>query len=122
MAFNKIYTQYNPTKIVAVDTNVNQLEFGVDPGIDGPSPSASGGRNYDFRDPIVPSPTGASDERITLFIKILVGTFKMNVGDDPSANPADVTVGDTFTVTVHNRVANLHFQASAPGDAFFVSA
>ena len=122
MPFPKVYTQYNPTKIVAVDTSVNQLEFGADPGIDGGSPSATAGRNYDFRDPLVPSPTGKSDERITLLIKILVGSFKMSVGNDPSGNPMDVVAGDVFSVTIHNRVANLHFKASATGDAFSVSA
>lgn len=122
MAFPKIYSKYNPTKIAAIDTQVYQLEFGVDPGIDGPSPDANGGRNYDFRDPLVPSPTGASDERITLFIKILSGSFKMNVGDDPTLNPLDVVAGDAFSVTIHNRVQNLHFLASAAGDSFFVSA
>ena len=118
----KIYTIYNPIKIVAPDTQVNELEFGTDRGIEGPSPDASGGRSYDFRDPLVPSPTGKSDERITLFVKILTGSFKMNVGSDPTSNPADLTAGDTFTVTVQNRVQNLWFLASSAGDSFFVSA
>lgn len=120
--FPKVYSKYNPTKIVAPDTNVHQLEFGVDPGIDGPSPDAAGGRNYDFRVPLVSSPTSFGDERITLLIKVLVGTFLFNVGDDPTGNPGSYTVGDTFTVTVHNRASNLHFKASAVNDAFSVSA
>jgi len=31
-------------------------------------------------------------------------------------------VGDTFTVTIHNRVSNLTFLASGAGASFFVSA
>jgi hypothetical protein len=120
--FPKIYSVYNPTLVVAPDTLTHQLEFGTDPGIDGPSPDAAGGRNYDFRDPLVPSPTGKSDERITLFIKIIAGSFKMSVGNDPALNPLNVVAGDTFTVTIHNRVANLHFMALAAGNSFFVSA
>jgi hypothetical protein len=120
--FPKVYSIFNPTLVVAPDALVHQLEFGTDQGIDGPSPDANGGRNYDFRDPLVPSPSGVSDERITLFVKIVAGSFKMNVGSDPSLNPLSVVAGDTFTVTIHNRVANLHFLAAAGGNSFFVSA
>jgi hypothetical protein len=108
--------------IVAAGATVQQLEFGVDPTIDGPSPGVGGGRSYDFRVPLVPSPSGRSDERITLFIKIIAGTFKMSVGNDPTANPLTLVVGDTFTVTIHNRVSNLHFLAGGAGNSFFVSA
>jgi hypothetical protein len=120
--FPKFYSAFNPTLIVAPDAAVHQLEFGVDQGIDGPSPDAVAGRNYNFKVPLVPSPSGESDERITLFIKIISGSFKMNVGDDPTGNPLTLVVGDTFTVTIHNRVSNLHFLAAGAGDSFFVSA
>jgi hypothetical protein len=120
--FPKFYSAFNPTLIVAPDALVHQLEFGVDQNIDGPSPDAAGGRNYDFRVPLVPSPSGRSDERITLFIKIISGSFKMSVANDPTANPLTLVVGDTFTVTIHNRVSNLHFLATSGGDTFFVSA
>jgi len=120
--FPKVYSKYNPTKIVATDTNVNQLEFGVEPGIDGASPDVNGPKNHDFRVPLVSSPTNFGDERMTLLIKIVLGTFIFNVGDDPTGNPGTFTVGDTFTVSVHNRVSNLHFKATAIGDSFSVSA
>lgn len=122
MAFPKFYSAFNPNLIVAPDAMVHELEFGVDPNIDGPSPDAAGGRNYDFRVPLVPSPSGRSDERVTLFIKIIAGSFKMSVANDPTASPLTLVVGDTFTVTIHNRVANLFFLADAAGSSFFVSA
>lgn len=118
----KIFTIYNPTKIVAVDTLVNELEFGVERSIDGASPSASGPKNHDFRDPLVPSPSGGSDERITLFVKVIAGSFKFNVGADPSSNTLDAVTDDIFTVTIHNRVSNLFFKATTAGDSFTVSA
>ena len=119
--FPKFYSKYNPTLIVAPDAAVNQLEFGVDPGIDGPSPDVAGGRNYDFRTPVVPTPIFSSDARVTLLIEIITGTFLFNVGDDPTGNPGTFTVGDKLTVSVQNRVSNLHFKATAAGDSFTVS-
>src|SRR6476660_3502800 len=122
VAIPKVFSAFNPNLIVAPDALVHQLDFGVGQGIDGPSPGVGGGRNYDFRDPLVPSPSGRSDERITLFIKIVSGSFKMSVGNDPTTSPLTLVVGDTFTVTIHNRVANLFFLATGAGDSFFVSA
>jgi hypothetical protein len=117
----KINTIYNPTKIVAADTAVNELEFGAPLDFAG-SPSTTGPKNMDLRTPLVPSPSGISDQRITLLLKVTVGTFKFAVGVSPASNPATFTVGDTFSVTIHNRVMNLFFQATAPGDTFAVSA
>ena len=122
MGFPKVYTIYNPTLIVATDAIVHELEFGVEPGIEGAGPTALAGKYHDFRDPVVPSPSGRSDERVTLLIKVVAGTFKMSVGNDPTANPLSLAVGDTITVTVHNRVSNLCFLASGAGNSFSVSA
>jgi len=119
--YPKVYAAYNPTLVVAPDALVHELEFGVEQGIDAGSPTATAGRYYDFRDPVVPSPHFKNDERVTLFIKIVSGTFKMSVANDPTANPLTLVVNDTFTVTVHNRVSNLTFLASGAGASFFVS-
>lgn len=121
--FPKVYTQFNPTKIIAADTAVNQLQFGgADSAVEGSSPDASVGRSYNLRDPIVPSPTGKSDQRVTLLVKVVKGIFQFCVAGDPSSNPLTSILNDVFSITVHNRVSNLHFKAGAVGDEFTVSA
>ena len=120
--FPKIYTAYNPATIVATGAAVTELEFGVEPGIEGAGPSATAGKYHDLRTPLVPSPSGVSDDRVTLLIKIISGSFKMSVGNDPTANALSLVVGDTLTVTIHNRVSNLIFLAGGAGNSFLVSA
>ena len=109
MAFTKVYTVFNPTLITSPGGGIYELEFGVEPGIEGAGPSATAGKYHDFRDPIVPSPQMQNDERITLLVKIVSGSFKMSVANDPTLNPLSLAIDDTITITVHNRVSNLVF-------------
>ena len=109
MAFTKVYTTFNPTLITSPGAGIYELEFGVEPGIEGAGPSPTAGKYHDLRDPVVASPHFQNDERITLLIKIVSGSFKMSVGNDPTLNPLSLALDETITVTVHNRVSNLTF-------------
>jgi hypothetical protein len=120
--FPKVYTKYNPTLIVTTIVGVQQLEFGADPNIDGASPDALGPKNHDFRVPLASPHSQNNDERVILEIEIISGSFKMNVGDDPTGNPLTLIVGDIIRVSVHNRVSNLFFLNTAIGDSFTVTA
>ena len=119
----KIFLIYNPTTVVAADTNVNEIQFGAEdlppqPNILSGSPAPM---NHNAKTPIIP--VSSLDKRVIAKIKVTVGSIKFAVAQDPTSNPLTVAIvaGEVIELSFHNGVSNIFFKATGVSNAFQIT-